>query len=487
MLEIELKFQIAEGRRNALLKALDPKKSEQIHLQAKYYDTPQQHLAQLGAALRQRLEGTRWVQTFKAAQKSHFHRFEHNYDLGECSTPPALDLAIYQNSAEAQQLLNQALSESKQILTLYFETDIQRTSRILAFNQSQIEVCLDIGEIRSEHRKHLIYEVEFELKSGNEQDLLAFCFEWVKKYQLWLDVRSKAEMGNLLAQNISVSPARYSKNFVFSKKETADFNLRHLTTHQLQHLLPNIAAISAQLAQDEHLQQAHHALQDLYFTVSLFKAWSPDISEKWSNQLAAFKQQFEHLQHLQHMQRSLVGLLQNKNTAQTLAQDILYAREKLTYLVRSTQNVHHFLELLMFSFAPATTHASLDLKNHAQLTLQHQYKQLQDTLQQADIHQFDKIQKLAQQLHALQFSFPLLTQIYDVKNLQKYSKALSEATHAADEYWILHAASEYLQHSELEPSDWFVLGWLAAKQEMHAEKLIEASQQFLVSRKFLKV
>ena len=58
MLEVELKFQIAETRRSALLKALDPKKSEIIQLQAKYYDTPDRQLSQHGAALRQRLEGT---------------------------------------------------------------------------------------------------------------------------------------------------------------------------------------------------------------------------------------------------------------------------------------------------------------------------------------------------------------------------------------------------------------------------------------------
>lgn len=60
MVEVELKFQIPEARRNALLKALDPKKSEIIQLKAKYYDTEECLLSQHGVALRQRLEGTRW-------------------------------------------------------------------------------------------------------------------------------------------------------------------------------------------------------------------------------------------------------------------------------------------------------------------------------------------------------------------------------------------------------------------------------------------
>ena len=109
MVEIELKFQISEARRTALLKALDPKKSETIQLQAKYFDTPDRLLAQHGAALRQRLEGACWIQTLKAAGKSHLHRFEHNHNLGELESSPELDLSIYEAIPEAQQILTQAL------------------------------------------------------------------------------------------------------------------------------------------------------------------------------------------------------------------------------------------------------------------------------------------------------------------------------------------------------------------------------------------
>ena len=124
MTEVELKFQIPETRRMALMKAVDPKKSEIIQLQAKYYDTPDRLLSQHGVALRQRLEGNRWIQTLKAAGKSHLHRFEDNYDLGEMivnepesddsdalkqATTPCLDLSIYEHNPEAKKILDNAL------------------------------------------------------------------------------------------------------------------------------------------------------------------------------------------------------------------------------------------------------------------------------------------------------------------------------------------------------------------------------------------
>ena len=486
MVEVELKFQIPEARRNALLKALDPKKSEIIQLKAKYYDTEECLLSQHGVALRQRLEGTRWIQTLKAAGKSHLHRFEHNYDLGELEQAPELDLTIYNNDAEAQQILSNALGNSQAQLKLQFETDIQRTFRVLQFEETDIEVSLDVGEVRTETAQREVHEVEFELKAGSIQALLAFSFEWVKKYQLWLDVRSKAEIGHLLAKHQKVSQAKSAKEFTLSKKDAANKNLRLLIAQQLQHLLPNIAAIAAVVAEKEHVQQAQIALDHLNLTLSLFKDWNEAVSDKWAMQLGAFKQQFDHLQHLEHMQTTLGAFLQNPNTASNLTKDILYAKEKLSNLVRSTQNVHHYLELLMFSLEHEEKPQNHDLKWFAQNTLQNQYKQLQDSLASADIADFESLDKLSTKIHELKFSFPILTSIYDVKNLQKYSKALNDAQLAASEYQILASSAAYIQQTELEASDWFVLGWLTAKQEVYAQHLLEATEQFLVSRKFIK-
>ncbi|MGA9698150.1 MAG: CYTH domain-containing protein [Acinetobacter sp.] len=486
MVEVELKFQIPEARRNALLKALDPKKSKIIQLKAKYYDTETRLLSQHGVALRQRLEGTRWIQTLKAAGKSHLHRFEHNYDLGELEQAPQLDLSIYEHDAEAQQILKNALQNSQEPLKLQFETDIQRTFRVIQFQETDIEVSLDVGEVRTGTAQREMHEVEFELKSGSVQSLLAFSFEWVKKYQLWLDVRSKAEIGNLLAMTQKVSPAKSAKEFTLSKKDPANKNLRLLIAQQLQHLLPNIAAISAVVAEKEHIQQAQIALDHLNLTLSLFKDWNESVSDKWAMQIGAFKQQFDHLQHLEHMQTTLGAFLQNPNTASNLTKDILYAKEKLANLVRSTQNVHHYLELLMFSLDTEEQAQSHDLKWFAQNTLQNQYKQLQDSLTSAEITDFESLDKLATKIHELKFSFPILTSIYDVKNLQKYSKALNDAQLAASEYQILASSADYIQQTELEASDWFVLGWLTAKQEVYAQNLLEATEQFLVSRKFIK-
>lgn len=486
MIEVELKFQIPETRRTALVKAVDPKKSEVIQLQAKYYDTPDRLLSTQGVALRQRLEGTRWIQTLKAAGKSPLHRFEDNHDLGELDQAPILDLSIYTHKPEAKAILERALGAHQDALQLQFETDIQRTLRVIGFEDAEIEVAVDIGEVRTSSKQQAIHEVELELKSGSVEALLAFSFEWVKKYQLWLDVRSKAEFGNLLVRDLAVSPATLEKELILSKKDTAEKSMRDLIANQMNHLLPNIAAISAQVSEDEHIEQAYQALNHLYLTLSIFKDWTSKGVDKWANQLSAFKSHFENLKHFEHMQSTLGALLQNPKTAESLSKDLLYAQEKLNNLVKSTQNVQHYLELLMFSLGTSKRVQSNDLKWYAQNTLQNQYKLLQDALSNADISDLETLEDLAMRLNELKFSFPILTHIFDVKNLQKYGKALNDAQHAAEQYQILASSSSYLQQTELEASDWFALGWLTAKQEVYAEKLLDATEQFLVSRKFLK-
>ena len=491
MIEVELKFQIPETRRQALMKAVDPKKSETLQLQAKYFDTPERALSTHGAALRQRLEGSRWIQTLKAAGQSHLHRFEHNYELQETdfdpeTQQPKLNLDIYNSIPEAQQILKQALGADHTTLQLQFETDIQRTLRVIQYEEAEIEVCVDIGQVRTLEQAQDIHEVEFELKSGAVESLLAFSFEWVKKYQLWLDVRSKAEFGNLLLRNLKVSPATHEKELILAKKESAETSIRALIGNQMNHLLPNIAAISANVAEAEHIEQAHQALEHLYLTLSLFRDWTSKGVDKWAHQLAAFKSNFEQLKHVEHMQTTLGALLQNPKTAESLSKDVLYAQEKLNNLVKSTQNVQHYLELLMFSLGSSKRTQTQDLKAYAQNTLHTQYKALQEALSAADLNDFETLDQLALRLSELKFSFPILTQIFDVKNLQKYGKSLNDAQHAAEQYQILASSASYLQQTDLEASDWFALGWLTAKQEVYAEKLLEATEQFLVSRKFIK-
>ena len=53
-----------------------------------------------------------------------------------------------------------------------FSTDFNRTFWLVEFQQSKIEVAFDQGKIIAGESEQPICEIEFELKSGNVQDLL---------------------------------------------------------------------------------------------------------------------------------------------------------------------------------------------------------------------------------------------------------------------------------------------------------------------------
>ena len=75
------------------------------------------------------------------------------------------------------------------------------------------------GEVRTQNDIDVIHEVEFELKQGPAESLIHFAQGWIKKYQLWLDVRSKAERGTLLALG-QKPPKQYMPSLLNYRKKT---------------------------------------------------------------------------------------------------------------------------------------------------------------------------------------------------------------------------------------------------------------------------
>src|SRR5690606_30728284 len=230
MLEVELKFQIPLPYQKQIYQLFLSKNARPISLYAKYYDTPERNLAEQKISLRQRLEDMHWIQTLKAPSGHHLERFELETDLGELDHP-ALDLKIYHSNPQAKKLLQQVLGKQTKNLITQFETDVERLVYVVHYNRAEIEVSLDRGEIRHDDQTLAIYEIEFELKQGSIQDLIKFIQPWVKQYHLWLDVRSKAQRGNLLAQDLTIAPAQFASPLQLKQKDSTDCALKQIVNN----------------------------------------------------------------------------------------------------------------------------------------------------------------------------------------------------------------------------------------------------------------
>ncbi|MEY2688842.1 MAG: hypothetical protein RL375_3040, partial [Pseudomonadota bacterium] len=264
MHEIELKFQIAPAARETLRLALATPEARTTRLRALYYDTPDLRLATAGMALRLRLEGERWVQTFKAPGGDALRRLEHEVQLDDDAVAAGarLDVSRHANNP-AGAVLDTALGDGAAALKVIFETDVSRCHRVVRHAGADIELALDVGVVRAGADELALHEIEFELVDGPVAGLLDLARLWVGRYQLWLDVRSKAERGYLLAHGMSVASATRAKAPRLRDGESPERALRRVVESCLDHILPNAAALAAGLADNDHVQQAHVGLHSL--------------------------------------------------------------------------------------------------------------------------------------------------------------------------------------------------------------------------------
>lgn len=191
MLEQELKLHVPKASRSALVAQLKSLSGEaRVRMRAMYFDTADRQLARQRAAIRLRLEGRKWVQTFKMAGGDALSRIEINHPR----PGPELDLSVYAGTP-AEAVFARVDGE----LVLRYETDVWRLRRLVRSRLGLVEVAYDEGLVRAQGLELPLSEIEFELMSGRVGAMFTVGARWLKQHKLVLDVRSKAERGDGLA------------------------------------------------------------------------------------------------------------------------------------------------------------------------------------------------------------------------------------------------------------------------------------------------
>ena len=206
-LEIELQLSLAEQQVAAFRRLMARRRSVPVRqkLRTVYFDTPNFALSERGIALRVRRAGRGWLQTLKTEGErrgglSQRAEYEMAVDGG------ALDWSRF--PAEALARVPEALREQ---VGPVFETRFERTAwHIRSKRGAQIEVALDVGEVRAAGRRQPICEVELELKAGQPDALFELAQGWAQQLDcLPLDI-SKAERGVRLAHGHAAEPVKFA-------------------------------------------------------------------------------------------------------------------------------------------------------------------------------------------------------------------------------------------------------------------------------------
>ena len=210
-LEIELKLALPSQQVEAFRKRMARRRTQKgtssepvkQDLVTRYFDTPDFALSARGVALRVRRIGRRWLQTLKTEGERRGGLSQRaEYEMAIARSQP--DWARF--PVEALEWVPEALRAQ---LVPVFETRFTRTAWLIrSRGGSEIEVALDIGEVRSGERSQPICEIELELKAGQPDALFALALDWAGQFDcLPFDV-SKAERGVRLAHGVDAAPVK---------------------------------------------------------------------------------------------------------------------------------------------------------------------------------------------------------------------------------------------------------------------------------------
>lgn len=200
-MEIELKYllrdDLAKDRilnDKHLLEIKNPACDETVQMRAIYLDTEEGDLRGLQIALRARFENERVVVTLKwkgSAQDGLHVRGELNVPAGsEYLDNPTVE--IFKGSEIYDELLA-AVSDKKLIPVM--EMDYVRKAIQVDTGKSISVVSLDEGTIHTSKGDAEILEVEVELYSGDQEDMVALGGELAAKYNLQTSDKSKYQRG----------------------------------------------------------------------------------------------------------------------------------------------------------------------------------------------------------------------------------------------------------------------------------------------------
>ena len=281
MSEVELKFQVPAHRRSAVEAAVaGSTPSRRIRLQAAYFDTPSGLLAGVWVALRLRKEGRVWVQTLKGAlpDGAGMTRAEHNVTRSETGAAvPAIDPQLHADTAVGAallKLLHSAKARADGPLQQVMATDIWRRTRTVRVPGGTVELAFDAGVIEAgpagAPRRLPVCELEIELQSGRPQAVVSAAGRWVARHGLWLDTRSKAEMGQLLWRDVPMADPRRAIDVALERSMSPAQAMDAVLRSCLDQISVNASQVASGLHDAEHVHQLRVGLRRLRTALRFF-------------------------------------------------------------------------------------------------------------------------------------------------------------------------------------------------------------------------
>ncbi len=467
-LEIELKLHVPADRMAGVEAALgDPIRVTRIHLQAAYYDTPDRRLAAAGMAWRVRREGRRWVQTLKASmpEGDGMEREEHNVVVRGRGWPVA-DPTLHAGTPAGDRLA-EVLATCPEPPVERFRTDVWRRERRLRVKGGQVVLAFDTGTITAGGAHTELCELEVELVSGAPQAVIDTALKWVNRHGLWLDTINKAQRGALVAEGSKSAPVARGATPVLTASMGLDPAVREMVRACLVQVLRNTSAIANGLGEPEHVHMARVGIRKMRTVLSEFGPLSPAVDPTWADSLGDVFARLG-VSRDRHVLEAMAPMLEaagapaltppedsesTLDDPETVTRDpafSLLALDLLGYVHGTSVPTEHDGRLLEVVAEQLELLRRRSLRRHKRFA----------TLPEPDQHAVRK------RLKRLRYTAELTASLFPARKVKRYVKTLAPAQEALGALNDLFVARDTFRAlTEHDPSAWFAVGWLVARQE----------------------
>ena len=541
MVEVELKFQVPAAQRDAVRQWVaegSARPRRRTRLQAAYFDTPERLLAQAGMALRLRREGGRWVQTLKGLGDDGISRDEHNVPLASHEVDARDPQPVLLRHAEVpvgQRLLALLAALPPGALRCSYRTDIWRLSRPLRSRLGTVELAFDEGWLiagghpidpaeptepgqarAAAPRRLKVCELEIELLSGHPLAVLAVARRWAVPQGLWLDTRSKAERGDLLARGESMAPPRAAAACHLSRQQGPVEALRAVVAACRDQVIVNAAQVASGEWQAEHLHQLRVGLRRLRSGLRLMGEGSEgaDVTGGTDAELMAIcaplaepaAALFRRLGASRdaavmdgELSRALAAAMQSLGIEANLPTPEAAASVSPTAVLREPAQQALLLDLIATGLPPAASALPQALpsapKPPKTLKLRALMARRLDRWQRAVMQEAQAFaslddtgrHRLRKRIKRLRYAAEFTADLFDAKRLRKDLRPLRRAQQDLGE---LNDVAVGLQAFDAvkgrDPHAWFALGWLAARREVLLARCALSMQDLAASRRCWK-
>nr|WP_320159187.1 CHAD domain-containing protein [Acinetobacter oleivorans] len=315
---------------------------------------------------------------------------------------------------------------------------------------------------------------------------MQFAQQWINRYALWLDVRSKAERGNLLALGQAASPAVHAKALTLNKDITAEQALKKIIENCLGQFLPNMAVIADGVAEPEHIHQARVSLRRLRSALKHFSGWSGELNPVWEEQIAELFRKLGDTRDEDAIRTEVLPVIQQHGSPELLLPVSVQPSKELSTIFTSAETIKLLLDLLAFAYSEEDSkNKTAGLKKHIKKSLDklhHKVISNAEHFSELEVTEQHKIRKTAKQLR---YCVEFISSLYPDKKVQQYLKHLQPVQNTLGQYNDLFIAEGIFNKVvEKDSSFWFALGWVKAKQPHLQKRSAKALQTFSQTETF---